>query len=416
MKKFLNITFLVVFLFVLSACSDSAINNSSGNNNTSTGTEEGSNTETIKIGMTTALTGPASEYGVGNSRGVGLAIDKWNANGGINGKKIELVLYDDQLATDKGVANMQKLLADSSITAIIGPAGSNVALATVPLTESKGVVHMNPGSQTIEITYANGVEQKPRKNVYSFAMQNDVEGEAIASFLGENFKKIAILNESTAYGQTLAEIVIENLKNQYNIEPVAHEEYNAGVPDMTAQLSILKRSEPEIIVSFGVAADTANVRKGIDRMAIDTQFLSTALTPPYFSATGDLAIGTLTSTMNALATDKLSNEALEFAEAYKDKFGIDQFWGTDPENPQLSMSVFVLTAYDAANVLFNAMKNAESLDSESIIAALEDTTDYKGVNGIYTFDENRHHAISKESIGIFEYIKEGDKFIPVPYK
>ena len=410
--RVLSVFFLSLMLLFASACGNSAINSSSNSSNVS---KNNSEKDTITIGMSTALTGPYSEYGVGNSRGVELAIDKWNENGGINGKKIALKLLDDQLDADKGVTNIQQLLADSEIDAIIGPAGSNVALATVPITESKGMVHMNPGSQTIEIAYPDGVGKPPRKNVFSFAMQNDIEGKALGKSLGKHWKKIGIIHESTPYGKNLGDIISKELESKYNIQPVAREEYNQGVADMTSQLSILKNAGAEVIVSLGVAADTANVRKGMDRLGVNAELVATALTPPYFEGTGDLAAGTITSTIGVLLEDTLSPEAQEFADAYKKKYGVDRYWGSDENRPQLSMSVFVITAYDAANVLFEAIKNADSLKSEDIIKSLESIKDYKGVNATYTFNEQKHHAVTEDAIGLFKYVKEGDEFQPVPY-
>ncbi len=118
-----------------------------------------------------------------------MAIEKWNQQGGIHGKKIELIALDDQLVPDKAANNMQQLLDDKSIVAIIGPAGSGPALATVPLTEVYGIIQINPVAQTTDVTYPNGVNNPPRKTVFSFALQNDVETDVLATFAGEQWKK-----------------------------------------------------------------------------------------------------------------------------------------------------------------------------------------------------------------------------------
>ena len=333
-------------------------------------------------------------------------------------RKSKLEHLDDQLDPDKSVTNMQKLLADPDIIAIIGPAGSDVALATGPITEAKGMVHMNPGAQTMQITYPNGANEPPRKNVFTFALQNDTEGKALANLLGNHWKKIGIIHESTAYGKTVGDIISKELESKFNIKPVAIEEYNQGVPDMTAQLSKIKNAGAEVIVSLGIGADLANVRKGMDRLGIDAQLVANnaSLTPPYFDGAGDLADGTIGSMIRVLGEDSLSPEVQEFADAYKKKYGVDHYWGDDKNRPQLSMSIFVTTAYDAANVLFEAIKNADSLKSGDIIKSLESIKDFRGVNATYTFNERKHHAVSEEAIGYFKYVKEGDKFKPIPYK
>jgi len=416
MKKFSVLVLGIILLFV-TACSNSAISTSK---NTKSNPDDGSNkeTETIKIGMTSAVTGPYSEYGEGNKRGVELAIEKWNENGGINGKKIEVEILDDQLVPDKAANNIQQLLADPEIVAIIGPAGSGPGLATVPITEAKGMVHMNIVPQTIEVTYPNGTDQAPRKNVFSFALQNDVEANVLGEFAGEHWEKVGLLHESTAYGKSGMDLIANILEKDFNKKPVAREEYNQGVSDMTSQLSKIKNAGAEVVVVVGLGADLANIKKGMDRLGLDVPLVATngALSLPYLEGAGDLVLGTIGSMIGALGKDPLSPEAQEFADAYKEKYGVDRYWGNDENNPQLFMSLNVANAYDGANVLFEALKNAESTKSEDIIKALESIQDFKGVNATYSFSETKHHAISEEALDLFEYVKEGDKIKLAPYK
>lgn len=396
--------FTIISLLVFStACS------SSGDKNTS----DSDSKEPIKIGMTSALTGPYSEFGVGNKRGVELAIEKWNKNGGINGRKIELVALDDQLVPDKAAVNMQQLVEDDEIVAIIGPAGSGPALATVPITEAAGKVHMNVIPQTIEVTYPNGVDKPPRKNVFSFALQNDVEANVLGEFVGKQWKKIALMHESTAYGKSGVELISKILENKYDTKPLAIEEFNQGTTDMTSQLAKIKNTGAEVLVVIGLGADLANVKKGMNRLNMNIPLVASngALSPPYQEGAGELVVGTFGSMIGALGEDPLSPEAEEFAKAYKEKFGVDRYWGDDEERPHLFMSLNVVNAYDAANVLFEAMKNAKSLKSEDIIEALENIKDYKGVNATYTFNKQKHHAIDEFALGIFEYVKEGDTIV-----
>jgi len=416
MKRLTGVIFLGMILIFAAACSNSAINTSSSPKQSEGGGDSGN--ETIKIGMTSAVTGPYSEYGEGNKRGVELAIEKWNENGGINGKQIEIEILDDQLVPDKAATNIQQLLADPEIVAIIGPAGSSPGLATVPITEAKGMVHMNIVPQTIEVTYPNGTDKEPRKNVFSFALQNDVESNVLGKFAGENWEKIGLLHESTAYGKSGMDLIEESLNNDFNVQPVAREEYNQGVSDMTSQLSKIKNAGAEVVVVVGLGADLANIKKGMDRLGLDVPLVATngALSLPYVEGAGDLVLGTIGSMIGALGQDPLSPEAQEFADAYKEKYGVDRYWGNDENSPQLFMSLNVANAYDGANVLFEAIKNAESTKSEDIIKSLESIKDFKGVNATYSFSEQKHHAIAEEALDLFEYVKEGDKIKLVPYE
>jgi branched-chain amino acid transport system substrate-binding protein len=338
-------------------------------------------------------------------------------NGGINGKKIELEVLDDQLVPDKAAINVQKLLDDQDIVAIIGPAGSGPALATVPITEANGKVHINPVAQTPSITYPKGTDQAPRKNVFSFALQNDVEAEVLGTLAGEKWKKIGLIHESTAYGKTGMDLVEEVLDKKYSIKPVAREEYNQKAPDMTAQLAKIKKADAEVIVCVGLGADLANIRKGMSRLDMNIPLVATngALSLPYKEGAKDLVVGTIGTMVGAFGKDPLSKEAQEFANAYSKDFGKDRYWG-DGDKPQLFISLNVANAYDGANVLFEAIKRADSTDSNKIIKELEGIKDFKGVNATYSFSEKKHHAIDTDGIDLFEYVKEGSNINLVPYK
>jgi branched-chain amino acid transport system substrate-binding protein len=424
-KILLTLITALIMIFV-SACNTSNSSEQSstgGNSNQSTpknnsGDSGSDEMETIKIGMTSALTGAYSEYGEGNRRGVELAIEKWNANGGINGRKIELaMLLDDQLVPDKAAVNMQQILENEEIVAVIGPAGSGPTLATVPMTEAKGMVHINPVAQTPSVTYPNGTDKPPRKNVFSFALQNDVETEVLATFAGEHWKKIGLVHESTAYGKSGMDLVEKVLKEELSIEPVAREEYNQKTPDMTAQLARIKKAGAEVVVVVGLGADLANIRKGMSRLNMDVPLVATngALSLPYKEGAGDLVVGTIGTMVGALGQDPLSLEAQEFADAYEKKYGKDRFWGNG-DKPQLFMSLNVANAYDGANVLFEAIKRANNTESSEIIKAMESIKNFKGVNAIYSFSETKHHAIGTDGLGLFEYVKDGDTIKLVPYQ
>jgi branched-chain amino acid transport system substrate-binding protein len=415
MTKRFSLVLIGLILLFITACSNSAINTSS---NSSTKSKGNSDKGTIKIGMTSAITGPYSEYGEGNKRGVELAIEQWNKDGGINGKKIEIEILDDQLVPDKAATNVQQLIADPEVVAIIGPAGSGPGLATVPITEAKGMVHMNIVPQTVSVTYPNGTNQPPRKNVFSFALQNDVEANVLGKFAGENWKKVGLLHESTAYGKSGIDLISEMLEKEFNNKPVAREEYNQGVSDMTSQLSKIKNAGAEVVVVVGLGADLANIKKGMDRLGLNVPLVATngALSLPYVEGAGDLVLGTIGSMIGALGQEPLTPEAQKFADAYKKEYGVDRYWGNDEENPQLFMSLNVANAYDGANVLFEAIKNADSTKSEDIIKSLESIKDYKGVNASYSFSAQQHHAISEDALNLFEYVKEGEDIKLVPYK
>ena len=367
--------------------------------------------QTVKIGMTSALTGPYNEYGEGARHGVELAIERWNVNGGINGKKVELaMLLDDQLVPDRAVQNMRRLLDNKELVGIIGPAGTGPSLAVVDMAQADGRPFMNPIAQAPVIVYPDGV--KPRPNVFSFALQNDVEMKKQAQYaMAKGFKKVGVLVESTAAGQSAADIITKQLKADGKPAPEAIEMYNQKAQDMTAQVARLQRAGVEVVLYTGLGADLAVVKRTMARLNWSVQLVANnaSLSPPYQEGAGDLVIGTQGSMIAALGQNPLSLAAKEFADAYKAKYGADRWWGSDPDRPQLSMSLTVANAYDAASVLFEGIRLANSNDPKAIAKAIESIKDFRGVNALYSFTPERHNAITEKDLAMFEYKKVGDK-------
>lgn len=367
--------------------------------------------QTIKIGMTSALTGPYNEYGEGAKRGIELAIERTNAKGGINGKKVELAtLLDDQLIPDRAVQNMRKLLDDKDLVAIVGPAGTGPTLAVIEMATVDGRPYMNPIAQATTITYPT--PGNPRPNVFSFGLQNDVEMKMQARYAtSKGYTKIGTLHESTAAGIGAAEVVAKQLKADGKPAPVADESYNQKAQDLTAQIGRLQRAGTDIILYTGLGADLAVVRRTMARLNWSVPLVANnaSLTPPYQEGAGDLVIGTKGSMIAAFGESPLNPAAAEFAAAYKAKYGADRFWGPDPSRPQLSMSLTVANAYDAGLVLFEGMRLAKSTDPKAINKAIEGINGFRGVNALYTFSAEKHHGVAERDLSIFEYVKVNDK-------
>ena len=375
--------------------------------------------ETVRIGMTSALTGPYNEFGEGNRRAVELAVEQWNAKGGINGKPIEIAyMLDDQLNPDRAVQNMRRILDDKTVVGVIGPAGSGPTLAVLDMAVADGRPYMNPIAQTPIITYPGKVTGKnPNKNVFSFALQNDVEAVAMGQYLAKNFKRIGIIHESTAYGVTGVEYLTASILANGGAKPVAVDSYNQGAQDMTAQVARLNRANVDVVAAIGLGKDLAVLRRTMARLNINAPLVASngALGQPYQEGAGELTVGTLGTMIGAFG-QPMRPETAAFAQAYKAKYGTDRWWGNDPEAPQLFMAISVSNGYDAANILFEGIKRANSNDPKAIIAAIETIKDYPAVNGIYSFSQDRHHGLDADSVKVFEYVKQGDKVKLQPIK
>lgn len=364
--------------------------------------------DTIKVGFTTALTGPFNEFGEGYKRGIELAIDKINKTGGVLGRPIEIaMMLDDQLIPDRSVQNMRRVLDNKDIVGLFCPSGSGPTLAVIDMITADGRPTMNPQAQTPTVIYPGGPGSKPRPNVYTFSIQNDIEANFMAGILGKKFTRIGLMNESTGYGKTGGELVQAGIMKINKDATVTHESYNQKDQDMTAQLVRVQRARSEVLMVVGLGADMAVIRKNMTRMNMTIPLYVSAggFSPPYVEGAGDLALGTKGSQFRKISTVPPAPEVVEFLNAYKAKYGNDRLWGSDPNVPAPSMGGTVAGGYDGMLVMADAWRRAGSTDPAATIKAMDQTKGFLGVNCTYEFTPEKHHAIEVGDLATYEYAK-----------
>jgi branched-chain amino acid transport system substrate-binding protein len=366
----------------------------------------------IKIGMTSALTGPYNEFGEGSKRGIDLAIEQWNAKGGINGRKIEIsTLLDDQLVPDRAAQNMRRLLDDKSLVAFFGPAGSGPVMAVIDMVAADGRVFINPLAQNPAATYPNGMDKPPRPNVFQFGIPSNVEAEFLGKFMAKQYKSIGLVHENTAFGVAGRDTLSTVIKRERPDVKLEVESYAQRATDVTPQLLRLQRANVEVVLIVGLGTDLVNLRRTMGRIAMTQPLVTSAggLSLPYLEGAGDSAIGTIAPLVGSLVEPNPRPEVTAYINAYKAKYGTDRYWGNDKERPQAQMSLIVVPPYDGANILFEGMRRANSTDTAKVIAAIETIKNYPGVNTVYNFSPARHHGITEESLTMLKVVKKGDK-------
>lgn len=366
----------------------------------------------IKIGMTTALTGPYNEFGEGTKRGVDLAIEQWNAKGGINGRKIELAtVLDDQLVPDRAAQNMRRLLDDKSLVAFIGPAGSGPVMAVIDMVAVDGRVFMNALAQNPLATYPNGMDKAPRPNVFQFGIPSNVEAEVLGRFIVKSYKSIGFMHESSAFGVAGRDTLSNVIKGGRPDIKMEIESYAQRATDVTPQLLRLQRAEVDVVLVVGLGTDLVNIRRTMNRLGMQQPLVTSAggVSLPFLEGAGDAAIGTIAPLVSALVDPKPRPEVTAFVSAYKAKYGTDRYWGPDKERPQAQMSLIVIPPYDSANILFEGIRRANSTETVKIIAGIESIKNLPGVNTIYSFSPQRHHGITAENLAMLRVVKRGDR-------
>lgn len=372
----------------------------------------------VVIGMSSATTGPYSEFGEGIRRGAQLAVDEWNADGGINGQDIEFRVLDDQLDADQAVTNVRQLLSED-VDAGFLPAGSGPTLAVLPLVLESGKPFINPIAQTVDIVYPEGVDNPPHQNIFSTAIQNDVEARVIGAFIeSEGFESIGLIGESTPYGQTGLDIIEEQAERS-GIEVVGREQYDQGDTSISAQLGNLRSGDPQAIVAIGLGADAATMAQDLDRLGMnDIPFIGTfgLFSTPFIELAGDLVVGKYGALLFTYAESDLKPEAEEFARKYLEEYGHDR-WYTEAEIPPPFFQQNA-GAYDGMNSLLRSIEAAGSVASEDVIEQLEQSS-YDGAQLPTTaeYTPETHNVVLTEDMNMGRYIEENgeieEEIIPV---
>ena len=366
-------------------------------------------TGTIKIGNTGALTGPYNEFGEGTRRGIVLAIDRINAKGGILGRKVELaVSLDDQLIPDRAVQNIRRILDAPEVDVIVGPGGSGPTLAVIDMVTVDGRAYCNPQAQTPSIVYPDGVDKPARKNVISTAIQNDVEAKALGTYVGQRYKKVGVMHESTGHGVSGAQLLGVELEGLTKSKPVAIESYNQRAQDMTAQISRVQRAGAEVLVVIGLGADMAVIRRNMLRLGFDAPLITSGggISLPYKEGAGELATGTRATMLGTYGPGKVpAGMAKELADAYAAKFTKDRWWGDDPGSPQVYFALTVGAGYDCTHMLMEAVRLAGSTDRAKVVEALNKINGLAVSNGTASFSASKRLLVEPRNLAMFEYVK-----------
>lgn len=361
-KWFAVLSLVMVFAMVLTACSGKA-----GKTEEKKDAASPAGGETVKIGVVTELTGEKAASGKYVKAGVQMAVDQWNAKGGIGGKKIELVFEDDTGQTTGAVNAFNKVMSSKPV-AVIGPIFSNFILAMEPYVRQAGVPVITGGTN-VKITSSG--------NPWFFRVRTSdgIYGKLAAKYATENLKlsKVAILHDSDEFGSGGAAIIKKALGDMGK-PPVAVEAYNSGDKDFSAQLLNIKKAGAEIIIAWGHPLEAGLIYNQIAQLGLKIKVLGSPSfgQPDALKLAKELANGHM-----ALIDFSPANQdpmVQDWLKAFKQKSGLDgEFMSS--------------SYYDGTNMLLKAIEKAGT-SPEGIRKALLETQGYKGVTGEYSFESN----------------------------
>lgn len=329
---------------------------------------ETTDTKTLLIGQASPLTGPQAHLGKDNENGVRLALEEINAAGlTLNGEKVVLALRsEDDAADPKTATTVAQKLADEGVAGVIGHLNSGATIPAAKIYADNGIPQISPSATAIAYTTAGF--RTAYRVMTNDAQQGSVLGTFAVNTLGA--KRIAIVDDRTAYGQGLADQVAKAVTAAGGTV-VAREYTSDRATDFMAILTSIKAKSPDLIFFGGMDPQAAPMVRQMKRLGMTTKFLGAdgAQTPKFIELAGADAEGVLASNPG------LPLDAMPGGAAFKAKF----------EAKYGKIQNYAPYAYDALYVLVEAMKRAQSSDPAQYLAELL-KTDYQGVTGHIRFD------------------------------
>jgi len=321
----------------------------------------------IKIGSVSPLTGPQSHLGKDNENGARLAVDELNAKGvTIGGKKarIELIAEDDA-ADPKTATIVAQRLIDQKVAGVVGHLNSGTSIPASKLYSDAGIVQISPSATAVKYT-AQGF-----KTAYRVMTNDEQQGRVVGEYAAKLGKKIAIIDDRSAYGQGLADEV-EKAAKAAGAEVVAREYTSDKATDFTAILTSIKGKNPDVIFFGGMDPQAAPMVQQMKRLGITAQFLGGdgAQTAEFLHLAGADGEGVIASNPGLPLASMPGGK--DFEQRFTAKYGKIQNYSP--------------YAYDAVMVMVDAMQRAHSADPKQYLAELA-KTNHNGVTGNIRFDQ-----------------------------
>ena len=356
----------------------------------------------IKIGVTGPYTGGSSSMGVSMREGVKIAIEEINKNGGVLGAKLVAVERDDEAKNERGVQIAEELINKEKVVATVGFINTGVALASQRLYEEAKIPVMNNVATGSILTKQFLPPEFPDNYVFRNSANDSIQAPMIVeeAITRRKFTKVAILADSTNYGQLGKDDLTKALAAK-NITPVAVEKFNIKDVDMTAQLLKAKEAGAEVILTYGIGPELAQIANGMTKLGWKVPMIGswTLSMSNFIDNAGPGGEGARMP--ETFIQEPNTQKRKAFIEAY--------LKNVKPKNGRIESPVSAAQAYDSIYLLAAAIKQAGSTDGKKIKDALENLQDkVEGVITVYNkpFNKEDHEAITM-NIPVFGEVKGG---------
>ncbi|HCT98167.1 ABC transporter substrate-binding protein [Carnobacterium sp. PL24RED07] len=345
---------------------------------TSTSNSDASNTadnETFNVGGNFGLSGAFSAYGTAINDGAALAFKKINEDGGVLGKDVNYISVDNKSDATESTTQTARLIDEENISVLVGSDTTGSTEAQIQTATDASVPVVAPAATGDSLTLDSS--GNVLEYVFRVPFQDAFQGSVLAEFANqEGYETAAIIQDNSSdYGQNLA----AEFDDIFEGEVVGTESYVSGDTDFNSILNNIASKNPDVIFIAGYYTEGGSIVKQAREMGIESAILA----PDGFGAeefvelAGAENVNNFYYTAHYTTGEGATDKTTEFVEAFKAEYGS-------------APNMFDALGYDAAYLVADAAERAGEDDRQAITDALAETTDFEGVTGTFSFDENHN--------------------------
>jgi branched-chain amino acid transport system substrate-binding protein len=353
----------------------------------------------IKIGVTGPYTGGSSSMGVSMRDGVRLAVAEINKNGGVLGRQLQIVERDDEAKNEVGAQVAQELINKEKVVATLGFINTGVALAAQRFYQEAEIPVINNVATGTVITEQFKAPDYDSNYVFRNSANDTLQAGMMADeAIARGFKKIAILADSTNYGQ-LGREDLEKALAAKSVKPVVVEKFNIKDVDMTAQLLKAKEAGADAILAYGIGPELGQIANGMAKLGWKVPMITSW--PSSMQSFIEIAAdnGNGVTMPQTFIEDQTLPKRKAFLENYYKSYNVKK----------IPTPVAGAQGYDSVFLLAAAIKQAGSTDGKKIRAALENLNEK--VEGVVTtydhpYTAKDHNAVTRNMV-VFGKVQDG---------
>ncbi len=348
----------------------------------------------VKIGAIFSVTGPASFLGAPEEKTARMLVDRMNAAGGIDGRKIDLIVKDSGGSPEKAVSLAKQLIDEEKVLAVIGPSTSGETMAIKAICqEGKTILISCAAAETIVNPIASYVFKVPQKDSDAVRLiYRTMKDQAIST--------IGVIASNDGYGMA-GKAQLEKLAGEHGVTVAISEAYDKQATDLTDVLTKLKGRDVKAVVNWSIVPAQSLVARSMKQVGLNVPLYQSMGfgNIKYVQAAGEAANGTLFPCGRLLVAESLGDDhpqkkvLMAYKTEYESRFKED-------------VSTFGGHPYDALLILAEAIRTAKSTDRQKVRDAIEGIKGLVGTDGIFTFSPTDHSGLGIDAFEMLT-VKDG---------